>query len=280
MDKISVVVCVKNEEERIRACLEGIIKNSPDEIIVVDGNSYDNTVRIASEFTNKIIITKNSNLTRDRQIGINAANNNFIAMIDGDHVLEQGDLNGLLKDLVDNNYSIVQSQLKSYCNENWMNRGEEEMWELFHNVPGPKSMIGVAPAMYRKELFENIQFDDTVTSTIDDTDFIYRLSQYRTPEGNHIKYGIGNVKISQRHTSKPEDYYNKFRWYGIGDGEFCVKHPNRKFSMWFHLHVRYQIIYPIIAICKGKIYAARYCFIQGKERAKWMNYKIKELRTK
>ena len=96
MDKISVVVCVKNEEERIRACLEGIIKNSPDEIIVVDGNSYDNTVRIASEFTNKIIITKNSNLTRDRQIGINAANNNFIAMIDGDHVLEQGDLNGLL----------------------------------------------------------------------------------------------------------------------------------------------------------------------------------------
>lgn len=130
-------------------------------------------------------------------------------------------------------------------------------------------MIGVAPAMYRKSLFDEIQFDDTITKTIDDTDFIYRLSLLP-----NIKYGIGKTKIAQLHTADFKEYIRKFKWYGIGDGEFCIKHRNRAFSMWFHLLVRYPIIYPIRAMIHGKIYAAGYCFIQGVVRARWMIYTI------
>ena len=36
--KISVVVCVKNEESRLEECLKRIKLNNPDEIIVVNGN--------------------------------------------------------------------------------------------------------------------------------------------------------------------------------------------------------------------------------------------------
>lgn len=179
--------------------------------------------------------------------------------------MKKGDLERLLNDLLDNKFVIVQSQLKSFSNMNWMNRGEEQMWDLFHNIPGPKQMIGVAPAMYRKSIFERILFDDRITKTIDDTDFIYRLS--RLPD---VRYGIGNTKIAQLHTDAYRDYIKKFKWYGIGDGEFCIKHRNRAPSMWFHLLIRYPLIYPVRAILKGKIYAAGYCFLQGLIRARWM----------
>ncbi len=263
--KISVVVCVKNEEARLEECLKRVQMNEPDEIIVVDGDSSDRTVEIARRYTDKVIITQKSNLTRDRQIGLNAARNEYIAMIDGDHRLEKDDLDLLLKDLTDNRFAIVQSQLKSFSNMNWMNKGEEQMWDLFHNIPGPKKMIGVAPAMYRKSVFDRIQFDDRITKTIDDTDFIYRLSLL--PD---ITYGIGNTKIAQLHTDAYKDYIKKFKWYGIGDGEFCIKHKNRALSMWFHLLIRYPLIYPVRAIAKKKFYAAGYCFLQGIVRAKWM----------
>ena len=72
-EKISAVVCILNEEKRLEDCLLLLLKNKPDEIIVVDGGSSDKSVEIAKKYTNNIIESKNSNLTRDRQKGINAS---------------------------------------------------------------------------------------------------------------------------------------------------------------------------------------------------------------
>ena len=62
--KFSVVVCGKNEEKKISQCLNSILNNNPDEIIYIDGNSRDKSVKLAKKFTNKIYIRKNSNLTK------------------------------------------------------------------------------------------------------------------------------------------------------------------------------------------------------------------------
>lgn len=58
MDKISIIIPVKNEEEKIERCLEAVFKQTvkPFEVIVVDGYSTDNTVEKAREFP--IIIKK------------------------------------------------------------------------------------------------------------------------------------------------------------------------------------------------------------------------------
>ncbi|QNJ15996.1 glycosyl transferase 2 family protein [Synechococcus sp. A18-40] len=262
--KISVVVCIKNEEKRIEECLRGIIANNPDEIIVVDGNSSDKSVEISMLYTDKVIVTNNSNLTRDRQIGINHASNDFIAMIDADHRLNDHDLQLLLNDLHSYNFDVVQSQLISFKNENWLNRAEEQMWELNHNHPGQRNMIGVAPAIYKKELFNRIGFDDSITKTIDDTDFIYRLSKL-----SDVKYGIGLTKIAQLHDPTFSSYIKKFKWYGVGDGEFCLKHPSRTFSMLFHLFIRYPFIYSLKSLLALKLFSFPYLILQGSVRGFW-----------
>lgn len=255
---LSVVVCVLNEENRLEECLRSIALNEPGEIIVIDGGSTDNTVQIARRYTRSVINTKQSNLTRDRQIGIDASTKEYIAMIDSDHRLEKNDLASLLLDLEKYSFDIVQSQLISFKNNNYWNAMEEEAWALVHNIPGPKSMIGTAPAIFKKSLFDTIRFDDKITKTIDDTDFMFRLS--KIPQ---IRFGIGDTKIKQLHFGTFNSYVRKFAWYGYGDGEFCVKHSQRIPFMLFHLLVRYPIVYSFIAITRGKFKVVPYFIIQG-----------------
>ena len=257
-NSVSVVVCVKNEAKRIHDCLSLICANNPDEIVVVDGDSSDETVTIAKKFPVKVVVSKNSNLTRDRQVGIDEARNDIVVMIDADHRLDPDSIDSLVADLYAFNLDIVQSQLCSTGGSNFWTDAEDSAWELTHNIPGEKAMIGTAPAVYRKRVFDCVRFEDNITSTIDDTDFIYRLSKF--PD---IKIGIGHTKIKQYHFSDFKTYLHKFRWYGKGDGEFCLKNPNRAFSMIYHLLIRYPVIYAIKSLSKGQFKAVPFFIMQG-----------------
>jgi glycosyltransferase involved in cell wall biosynthesis len=255
---ISVVVCTKNEEARLEDCLRAIRTNAPDEVIVVDGGSTDRTLDIARALADRVIASPRSNLTLDRQRGIDAARNELIAMIDADHRLAVGDLDNLHADLIHFGLDIVQSQLASFKNRGFWDAAEEQSWDLTHNIPGPRSMIGTAPAIFRRRVFERVRFDDTVTSAIDDTDFMYRLSKF--PE---LRIGIGTTRIAQLHFSDFDTYRRKFRWYGRGDGQFCLKNPERAPSMCFHLLVRYPIVYSARAVRRGKLRAVPFFVMQG-----------------
>ena len=53
MSSISLCMIVKDEEDVLRRCLSSV-KKCVDEIIIVDTGSKDNTIKIATEFTDKI----------------------------------------------------------------------------------------------------------------------------------------------------------------------------------------------------------------------------------
>ena len=75
----------------------------------MDGNSTDNTAEIAREYTDHVVVSESGSLTRDRQVGIDAATFDVIAMIDADHRIQPGDLESLWKDMEEFDFHMVQS---------------------------------------------------------------------------------------------------------------------------------------------------------------------------
>jgi len=82
MCSISAIVITLDEESHITECLNTLKWCS--EIIVVDSNSSDMTLEYAAKFTNKIISTDETRYGRKRNIGIQAAANDWILWVDAD----------------------------------------------------------------------------------------------------------------------------------------------------------------------------------------------------
>lgn len=88
-DKVTVITTVLNEEDSILAFLDSIYNQTrrPDEVIIVDGGSTDNTVKLlqSSKFT---IIQKKGNRSVGRNTAIRASSNNIIAVTDAGCILD------------------------------------------------------------------------------------------------------------------------------------------------------------------------------------------------
>lgn len=79
---LSVVVITKNEEDRIKACLESI--KWVDEIIVVDNGSEDNTLEIVKEYTDKIFKFEQQDFASLRNMAMEKAKGDWVLFVDAD----------------------------------------------------------------------------------------------------------------------------------------------------------------------------------------------------
>mgnify|MGYP001032075266 FL=1 len=89
---ISVIVPVFNLEEYIGECLESILKQTFQniEIIVVDDNSSDGSVKVIEQFARKdsrikmILLDKNHGAGHARNVGMQSARGDYLMFLDGD----------------------------------------------------------------------------------------------------------------------------------------------------------------------------------------------------
>lgn len=87
---LSVIIPAYNEANYLRTCLEAVLAQTvePDEIIVVDNNSTDNTAKIVRSFPSvELVQEARQGLFFARNKGMNLAQGNIIARIDADTVV-------------------------------------------------------------------------------------------------------------------------------------------------------------------------------------------------
>ena len=92
---ITVSIITKNEELNIKRCLESV--SWANEIIVVDSGSTDKTLEICQAYHCKIIETKWLGFGLTKQIGVNAASNDWVLSIDADEEVTSELKNNILE---------------------------------------------------------------------------------------------------------------------------------------------------------------------------------------
>lgn len=101
---ISVIIPVKNEDEKIEKCLEAVFSQTikSHEVIVVDGHSTDRTVEKAKSFPVRILYENYGTRGGARQIGVENAKGEYVAFTDADCIPEIEWLENLIKEFDDN----------------------------------------------------------------------------------------------------------------------------------------------------------------------------------
>ncbi|MBN1300956.1 MAG: glycosyltransferase family 2 protein [Melioribacteraceae bacterium] len=87
MNKLSVTIITKNEENNIARCIESV--KWADEILVVDSYSEDKTAAIAESFNAKVILTDWKGFGATKRFAVDAASNDWILSIDADEVVSE-----------------------------------------------------------------------------------------------------------------------------------------------------------------------------------------------
>ena len=83
--RLSVVVVTRNEEDRLRACLESVAW--ADQIVVVDAESDDKTVTIAREFTDHVVVRPWPGYAAQKNVAIEMATGEWVLSLDADEVV-------------------------------------------------------------------------------------------------------------------------------------------------------------------------------------------------
>jgi glycosyltransferase involved in cell wall biosynthesis len=87
---LSLIIPVYNEEQHLERCLDSVAAQTvlPEEVIVVDNNSTDNTGRIAKSYSFvRVIKEKKQGVVYARTAGFNAAKYGLIGRLDADCIL-------------------------------------------------------------------------------------------------------------------------------------------------------------------------------------------------
>lgn len=187
--KLSVIVPVYNTELYLDKCLESLKNQSLSdiEIIIVDDGSTDGSEKIAKRYVNEnsnfyYYYKKNGGLSSARNYGIQKAKAEYIGFVDSDDWVDSKMFELLYKRIIENKSDISICGI-NYIYEDGSIKNSELGVKKERNVSSTEALktmfIGnefrchAVNKLYKKELFENIQFPNG--KFVEDVFTMYRL---------------------------------------------------------------------------------------------------------
>ena len=245
---VSINICTYNEEQDIAGCLAQAFANRPAEVIVIDGGSTDRTVEIARAMGATVLQPGVKGLSSQRQAGIDASTQPYIAIIDGDDHLEPDFLSKLLHELQTCGYDALLGREVAFEPKTYWERamGSTNHGITYTEKPVDTNMVG-RPSLYRTAAIRHCGFDAFFDGVGDeDTDLSIRM------ELAGFRQGIGTGMTRRQQTPTFGGIVRKFVKYGRGDARIVYKYPFKAGKLMFHLAVRYPFIRGGKAIVRGE----------------------------
>jgi glycosyltransferase involved in cell wall biosynthesis len=184
--RLSVVVLAKNEEERIARCLDSV--KWADEIVVVDDESMDETVRIVRQYTDRIFIRKMDIEGKHRNWAYAQAKNSWVLSLDADEIVTselKEEIEGVLgSNPRENGFTIPR---RNYIGDYWVRYGgwyPSPQLKLFRKDKFRYEEVGVHPRAFMDDPCGHLKSDIIHRSYKNLEDFLNKLNNQTTREAD------------------------------------------------------------------------------------------------
>ena len=258
--KISFIATVFNEESSIRSFLNSLIKQTklPDEVVIVDGGSTDNTFSVISDFRFQIsnknvkIILKKGNRSVGRNTAIKHATGNVIVCSDAGCVFDERWIENIIKPFSDKKIDVVAGYYDSIAKTVFQKCLIPYVLVMSDKVD-PKIFLPATRSMaFTKSIWENIGGFDEKFSFNEDYIFAKKLKKI----GAKIAFVKGAVVYWLPRKNLQETFVMFYR-FAKGDAQAKILRPKVLFLILrylvglvlvlFYLSARSN--YVLLAIC-------------------------------
>lgn len=230
---VSVQVCTLNEERNIGPCLEAILANDPDDVVVIDGGSADETVTVAKRAGVRVIQAGPVGLARQRRLGYLTSPCDYTAFVDADDRLDARWLAVMRAEMDAGRYAALQSLIRVQSDGTWWSGAWNEYF--CESIASTSDTIIVGrPALYRTAAL--LQLPEPTGMTMEDTE----MSVWFVRLG--LRQGIGSAISFRLCPASREENWSKWRSYGRGYREFAEEHPERRIAILKHMLVTVPIV--------------------------------------
>jgi len=163
----------------------------------------------------------------------------------------------MLKDLEKSQYAGIEPKIKSSNkNLNYFDKSYQAIMEININKIGPRRMIGT-PTLWKTKILKRNNFRPFFSASSDDTDVSYRIYK------KGYIFGGSSAIIYHVHRSSFLQYVKKYLWYGKGDAQFVICHPERFLSILKHQLYNYPIKFSLISITNFNFFPIPFMFMSG-----------------
>lgn len=198
--KVSLIVAIYKSEKFLPKLIESILNQTYKniEIILVDDSSPDNSGLICDQYALydsriKVIHKKNGGTCEARNVGLNNATGDYIAIIDGDDWLELDFVEYLLKIAIDTNSDMVLSDKIFTTRDREQTINDKiEIWtpaQAATAIIYPKMEIGPWNKLYKATLLR----DNDITFSVPWSGEGLYFASMAAQCANHV--GVGHRKI-------------------------------------------------------------------------------------
>lgn len=216
---ISIVITVKNEERDMPDLLDSlVVQEQPIEIIVVDAFSEDRTQEIVKDYSETYefvhLYTVGGTRGKARNYGVEKANGELVAFIDGDEIVNPFWAEEMRKSAKE--YDVVAGKTIQIGYHGFE---ELERVELFHK--GYDITYPSCNLLYDKALFKKIGGFDPWFQTAEDIDLNLRAVEAGATIGHNEK-----AIVYHRTRGSFYGFFKQAFWNGFGRKQLTMKHGN------------------------------------------------------
>jgi len=219
MKEVSAVIPTHNNERTIEQCIQCLIANEIDEILIVDAGSRDRTLELASRFARVRTIRLNADAptAKARQIGWRRTKGEFILFLDADAYLQNDALKRLIGVLNAPDLAVVSCRISCANPEKLLPHFRDLDFRLAY--PEGFERIGVIKCtfdpticgLFRRDALESVGGFDVRYRYAEDLDILRRFESM-----GYRAVTVFDPAVYHYHRENLHDLYLQLYHHGMG----------------------------------------------------------------